>query len=1332
MCPQDDATLPGASPVQASDSEIIARLRARPRIEDRYEAEREIARGGMGAILRVHDRDLRRELAMKVILEDLGGADPTSSDAQRIRARFLEEAQVTGQLDHPGIVPVHELGLDARGRLYFTMKLVRGRDLRAVYDALRKNEEGWNLPRVLGVLLRVCEAMAFAHEKGVIHRDLKPANVMVGRFGEVYVMDWGLARVMGSQTNHDRAHTSAERHVESERRETARSGDSSLATLDGDIVGTPAYMSPEQALGRHDEVGARSDVYSLGAMLYELLAGHAPYMPAGEQRTPFTVVRLLTQGPPEPIERLAKGAPEELVSICEKAMARESGARYAGMLELAEDLRAYLEGRVVRAHSTGAVVEFKKWIGRNRGFAAAVATAITVALGLSAALLIMQTRSNRQLEIEKNIADANAREATEARQRTEEANLKLDEEKRVAQANAEEARRKGYAANIAAAAAALEDRDLGRVRSRLRECPKELRGWEWNFLNQLLDQSAALIAPRTFEGEVAPAPLDSVLALACDAEEKVLLAATSGSAKAPSILRAYALDGYRPLGDVDLGGARITALASAPDRSNVAVALSTGEVRVLSLPAREELRRWRLTTPANAMAYQLDGRALLVASEDSLRLVDLASGEERGRWSDLHDTPSCVAVAPDGRRAAYGTLNGFVGLLDFPTREIIWLGERDAPIRSLAFSPDSLRIAAASGHAARSGELHRWQDCVREWDTNSRGLLRLLREDAGEISWCGYDTSGRTLLSVSRGGSIRARDLAVEQETRITAGLVDLVAALPLRGGDTLVTGSEKGTLRLWDTTIGDSLALTGGRVGASQLVFIPGSNRLLSLESGQVRVWDPRTGELEIVLARMQQVAGKIVEAPACIAVDRSGSRIAVGWVTSILEDGKPRSKVRVRDPKDGALLREVLFTATGRPSSVTFHPDGTRVAIGTDAGELLSFEVESGRLSELRGEVRGRVGELVWLDDGRRIAAGTNNGQLALWDTQDGTRTLVFDRADTYVYALQRSVDGSALWIDAGSKMIRLDLASLAMTEQPASADSDGRITWIDGDRRLLCRTRSGRVGILDATSATLLLSLPSPEQATAIAASADGSMVASGFASGAIRVWSREGVMERSLAREASQNERALALDYVGNLFETEALRCESVLARLQVDATLAPERRAAALRLAYAVNAQSRALASACEETVLVPRLDRIDYRVALWQALELGREDPSSATAALYEGAARYRLASAEPELLRGALAALERARGLIKDETFERRLELSALETMVLAKLGEFERAATALRALLGEFYEAPKLSGPLDLRRVSELGPPHAETSAADQRLLQEAAAVLQAARER
>src|SRR5262249_40564721 len=147
--------------------------------------------------------DLRRRLAMKVALGS-GGAETEGSMATSpmVVARFLEEAQVTGQLDHPGIVPVHELGIDSQGRLYFTMKLVEGRDLRHVFELVFSGKEGWSVTRALGVLQKACEAVAYAHRKGVIHRDLKPANVMVGSFGEVYVMDWGLARVLGRKDAH--------------------------------------------------------------------------------------------------------------------------------------------------------------------------------------------------------------------------------------------------------------------------------------------------------------------------------------------------------------------------------------------------------------------------------------------------------------------------------------------------------------------------------------------------------------------------------------------------------------------------------------------------------------------------------------------------------------------------------------------------------------------------------------------------------------------------------------------------------------------------------------------------------------------------------------------------------------------------------------------------------------------------------------------------------------------------------------------------------------------------------------------------------------------------
>ena len=187
-------------------SAMIQRLSGRRDAFTRYQLEGEIARGGMGAILSVWDEDLRRHLAMKVVLAT---GEPSSErraapGARSSLARFLEEAQVTGQLDHPGIVPVHELGLDADGpRLLHDEARQGPRPRRRLRRARAAAPEGWSETRALGVLLKVCEAMAYAHDKGVIHRDLKPANVMVGEFGEVYVMDWGLARVLGREDAHD-------------------------------------------------------------------------------------------------------------------------------------------------------------------------------------------------------------------------------------------------------------------------------------------------------------------------------------------------------------------------------------------------------------------------------------------------------------------------------------------------------------------------------------------------------------------------------------------------------------------------------------------------------------------------------------------------------------------------------------------------------------------------------------------------------------------------------------------------------------------------------------------------------------------------------------------------------------------------------------------------------------------------------------------------------------------------------------------------------------------------------------------------------------------------
>ncbi|KAA0209316.1 serine/threonine protein kinase, partial [bacterium] len=249
---------------------------------ERYRVLHEIARGGMGAVLEVHDSDLDRKVAMKVLLRDTrksGSGSGSDGDGQgKVSTgpveRFIAEAQLTGSLEHPNIVPVHELGLDSQGRVYFTMKRVRGRSLRGVLDKLRQGHAPtlaeFTPAHLLNVLLKVCDAIEFAHSKGIVHRDLKPENIMVGEFGEVLVMDWGLAKQIDSQAP----------DAEGYKLDVSlgASDDDSTRTREGTVSGTPAYMSPEQARGEISQVDQRTDVFCLGAMLYETLCLVPPFL----------------------------------------------------------------------------------------------------------------------------------------------------------------------------------------------------------------------------------------------------------------------------------------------------------------------------------------------------------------------------------------------------------------------------------------------------------------------------------------------------------------------------------------------------------------------------------------------------------------------------------------------------------------------------------------------------------------------------------------------------------------------------------------------------------------------------------------------------------------------------------------------------------------------------------------------------------------------------------------------------------------------------------------------------------------------------------------------
>ncbi|MCK6446805.1 MAG: serine/threonine-protein kinase [Planctomycetes bacterium] len=424
--------------------EALARIAARARPDERYRMGGEIARGGMGSIHRVWDEDLRRELAMKRVLPaDAADGSASRDSRERTRlARFVDEAQVTGRLAHPGIVPVHEVGVDAEGRAYFTMKLVEGVTLERVFERVRAGDAAWSRTRALDILLRVCEAMSYAHANGVIHRDLKPANVMVGAFGEVHVMDWGLARVVDRGDSGAPSEAAARPPANAAAgREASLSDDGVLGsrTLDGDVLGTLAYMSPEQARGELAQLGPATDVYALGAMLYELLAGHPPHHRVGEDPGVSELWRRVREDDPAPLS--SADAPPELVAICEHALEREWRRRYPDMTALAADLRAFLEGRVVQAYRTGAWAEARNWMKRNRALAGALAAgALAVVAGLVIAV-VLRREADENARIARENADKAAklaRVADERRGAAERAEALARERQTEAERNAEE------------------------------------------------------------------------------------------------------------------------------------------------------------------------------------------------------------------------------------------------------------------------------------------------------------------------------------------------------------------------------------------------------------------------------------------------------------------------------------------------------------------------------------------------------------------------------------------------------------------------------------------------------------------------------------------------------------------------------------------------------------------------------------------------------------------------------------------------------------------------------------------------------------------------------
>jgi serine/threonine-protein kinase len=367
----------------------------------RYQLQGEIARGGMGAVLRGRDVDLGRDLAVKVLLDKY-------TDRPEVARRFLEEAQIGGQLQHPNVVPVYDVGRFG-DRPFFTMKLVKGQTLAALLA--ERADPAQDRPRFLGIALQVCQALAYAHAKGVIHRDLKPANVMVGAFGEVQVMDWGLAKVLaaGGIADEEKASRERERPEGETTIRTARSsgtGDGT-DTQAGSLLGTPAYMPPEQANGDVALLDRRADVFGLGAILCEILTGKPPYV----GRSAEEVRRQAANGDlADTRARLdACGADAELVALTRSCLAPEAADRPKDAQAVTDALTAYLEGmqeRLRRAELAEAEARARaSEEAKRRRLALALAGTVLLALTLGGGtwLWLKAERDARQAQLTREI-----------------------------------------------------------------------------------------------------------------------------------------------------------------------------------------------------------------------------------------------------------------------------------------------------------------------------------------------------------------------------------------------------------------------------------------------------------------------------------------------------------------------------------------------------------------------------------------------------------------------------------------------------------------------------------------------------------------------------------------------------------------------------------------------------------------------------------------------------------------------------------------------------------------------------------------------------------------
>ena len=1017
-----DATIPETTLAEALAVEEQTLADEQP---GHYIFKSELARGAQSIVYVAHDRQMGRDVAFKQLLP--GGP----ADAEQ---RFLREARVAGQLEHPGVVPVYEVGRRADGKLYCAMRLLRGRSLA---EALQQ-EKGRARLKLLSNFVQLCQTIAYAHERGVIHRDIKPANVILGAFGETVVIDWGLAKIRGA----------ADETGDELRAPLVDHRFDGRITQEGDVLGTPAYMSPEQALGNINEIDEQSDVFCMGAVLYEILSGRPPFV---EKSAVQLLIRIAKDDVP-PVRSLAPDIPRELALICERALERNKARRYKSARELAADIEAFRAGSRAQGIEYTPLQLTRKWLSRNGVLSAALIVALLLLLGAGAHIWMQNKEARRYLAqalLEKSAAEAREQrwsraaayaaaarvedDTAEARWRTAQRGpLQIDPLWRLELPSGVDALAMTRDGSLLAAG--LSDHGIALLDSGGRT-QRSLEGHEGKITalafspdgrtlisagedRQLLAWSAAgeRLARLTSEARVRD--------VAFSADGKML-----ATAAAEGSIQLWSVDGFQPRARLEGHAGAVSSVDFSPDGAQLVSSGEDGTLRIWTLSTSSmRLIRGEGHQPANRVAFVSPGEVVSASNDGTVRFFSL-EGQQLSRINTSHGA-ILTLVSARGAVAALGQ-DAAVLLVDPGSRAPVARLEGEDSVNSLALSADGATLASAN----RDGRLRLWHLSPGAREMRLAGALggtalafspqRLAVGDAaghislwdkaqiaggmdllkGPVSSLAFSRDGKMLAAAGHEESAFVFELAGGDRVPLEghADLVNCVAFAP--DGATVGTGSSDGTVRLWSAPGGvQRRVLSATNMGPVLAVAFSADNQLLAAggEEKSIRLFDLKTG----------RAVGKLEGSPEAVL------SLAFSPDASLLASSGRDQVIRIWSVSRRK-LRSSWSGHGGRVWSVAFAPDGETVASASADGTVRLWDAATGRqVSQLERAQETRA--VAFSPDGRLLASTGPHLELHVFELADKSLLLTPTRE------LKRQLERSKLELQGIQLVDDLDALS------------------------------------------------------------------------------------------------------------------------------------------------------------------------------------------------------------------------------------------------------------------------------------------------------------------